>query len=104
MTVEEAVQLVIQAGAIGRDTEALVLDMGTPVRIADVARQLIAHSERPIKIEYTGLRPGEKLHEVLFAEGEIGVVGEHPLITHVAVEPLDPANAHRVATGLTRSA
>jgi FlaA1/EpsC-like NDP-sugar epimerase len=48
MTVEEAVELVIQAGAIGRDGEALVLDMGAPVRIADVASQMAAKSSRPI--------------------------------------------------------
>ncbi len=92
MTVEEAVQLVIQAGAIGNDGEALVLDMGTPVRIDDVARQLIAAADRPIQIEYTGLRPGEKMHEVLLSHDEIGVTASHPLITHVPVPPLDPAD------------
>ena len=57
MTVEEAVQLVIQAGAVGRDGEALVLDMGEPVRIDDVARRLIAEADRPIEIVYTGPAP-----------------------------------------------
>ena len=70
MTVEEAVQLVIQAGAIGRDGEALVLDMGEPVRIADVARRLAASRSPELAIVYTGLRPGEKLHEVLFCDSE----------------------------------
>src|SRR5205823_15011859 len=70
MTVEEAVQLVIQAGAIGRDGEVLVLDMGEPVRIANVAHRLAARSERDVKIHYTGLRGGEKLHEVLLGSGE----------------------------------
>ena len=70
MTVEEAVQLVIQAGAIGRSGEAMVLDMGEPVRIADVARRLADQADRPIEITYTGLRPGEKLHEVLQGCGE----------------------------------
>ena len=83
MTVEEAVQLVIQAGAIGRDGEALVLDMGEPVRIADVARRLVAESDRPIEIVYTGLRPGEKLHEVLLGADEIDGRPAHPLISHV---------------------
>ena len=69
MTVEEAVQLVIQAGAVGRPGEALVLDMGEPVRIADVASRLIEQTDRAIDIEYTGLRPGEKLHEVLLEHG-----------------------------------
>ena len=62
MTIPEAVQLVIQAGAFGRDGEALVLDMGQPVKIVDVAKRLAAQSERPIKVVYTGLREGEKLH------------------------------------------
>ena len=71
MTIEEACQLVIQAGAIGRPGEALVLDMGEPVRIVDVAHQLIQQSAaRPVEIEFTGLREGEKLHEELFGDGE----------------------------------
>ncbi len=88
MTVEEAVQLVIQAGAVGSAGEALVLDMGEPVRIADVAKRLAARSHRPIEIVYTGLRRGEKLHEVLLGEGEIDVRPSHPLISHVPVPPI----------------
>lgn len=65
MTVEEAVELVIQAGAVGRDGEVLVLDMGEPVRISEVASQMVAASGQPIEIVYTGLRPGEKLTEEL---------------------------------------
>jgi FlaA1/EpsC-like NDP-sugar epimerase len=92
MTVEEAVQLVIQAGAVGRDGEALVLDMGEPVRIDDVARRLIAESDRPIEVVYTGLREGEKLHEVLFGPGEQGTSPCHPRISHVPVPPLSRGN------------
>jgi FlaA1/EpsC-like NDP-sugar epimerase len=66
MTVEEAVQLVIQAGAIGRNGEALVLDMGEPVRISDVASRLAGMSNRPIEVTFTGLRPGEKQREVMW--------------------------------------
>jgi FlaA1/EpsC-like NDP-sugar epimerase len=91
MTVEEAVELVIQAGAIGRPGEALVLDMGEPVRIADVARRLAAQAPRPVEIVYTGLRPGEKMHEVLFGKGEFDERPIHELISHVRVPPLDPA-------------
>jgi FlaA1/EpsC-like NDP-sugar epimerase len=91
MTVEEAVQLVIQAGAVGRDGEALVLDMGQPVRIDDVARRLIAEADRPIEIVYTGLRAGEKLHEILFAAGEANLRPRHPGISHVRVPPLSLA-------------
>ncbi|MGH3365753.1 MAG: polysaccharide biosynthesis protein, partial [Nocardioidaceae bacterium] len=89
MTVQEAVQLVIQAAAIGSDGEALLLDMGDPVRIEDVARQLIDQAPVPIEIHYTGLRVGEKLHEDLFGVGEPDVRPAHPLISHVRVPPLD---------------
>lgn len=90
MTVEEAVQLAVQAGAIGRDGEALVLDMGEPVRIDDVARRLIEDSGRRIRIEYTGLRPGEKLHEVLLGHSEVEQRPLHAAIGHVSVPVLDP--------------
>ncbi|MFE9691801.1 polysaccharide biosynthesis protein [Micromonospora sp. NPDC005806] len=90
MTVQEAVRLVLQAAAIGRDGEALVLDMGKPVRIDDVARQLAAQAPGPAQIVYTGLRPGEKLHEELFGTGEADVRPLHPLISHVTVPALDP--------------
>jgi FlaA1/EpsC-like NDP-sugar epimerase len=89
MTVDEAVQLVIQAGAIGRSGEALVLDMGEPVRIADVARQLAAMAGQHIDIEYTGLRPGEKMHEDLWGADERDERPVHPLISHVAVPPIE---------------
>ncbi len=88
MTVEEAVQLVIQAAAIGSDGEALVLDMGEPVRIDDVARRLAAEAERPVDVVYTGLRQGEKLNEVLLGVNEEDRRPAHPLISHVPVPPL----------------
>lgn len=89
MTVEEAVELVIQAGAIGAPGEVLVLDMGEPVRIADVAERLASQRPDAPPIVYTGLRPGEKLHEVLLGEGEDDERPVHPLISHVPVPPLD---------------
>ena len=88
MTVHEAVQLVIQAAAIGRDGEALVLDMGEPVKIIDVARHLIDQSNQRIDIVYTGLKPGEKLHEVLFGADEADYRPVHPLVSHVPVTPV----------------
>jgi FlaA1/EpsC-like NDP-sugar epimerase len=91
MTIEEACQLVIQAGAMGYNGEVMVLDMGEPVRIADLARRLIAEADRPVQIEYTGLRPGEKMHEVLFSPDEQAVLSEHPLISRVEVPPVHPA-------------
>ncbi len=93
MTVEEAVQLVIQAGAFGSDGDVFVLDMGEPVRIADLARQLVDQSpdRDRIKIVFTGLRQGEKLREDLLGHHEIGVRAEHPLITRVPVPTIEPA-------------
>jgi FlaA1/EpsC-like NDP-sugar epimerase len=85
MTISEAVQLVIQAGAIGQSGEALVLDMGTPVSIYEVAKQLVANSGKPIDIEIVGLRAGEKVHEELFGDGEADIRPSHPLISHVQV-------------------
>ena len=89
MTIPESVELVIQAGAIGGPGEVLILDMGSPIRIDDVARMLIHESGRDIEITYTGLRPGEKLHEELFGDGEIDVRPVHPLISHAPVPPID---------------
>ncbi|MCX6535311.1 MAG: nucleoside-diphosphate sugar epimerase/dehydratase [Actinobacteria bacterium] len=89
MTISEAVQLVVQAGAIGRTGEVLVLDMGKPVNIHDVAEQLVKNSGKPIKIEVVGLRVGEKVHEELFAEGETDERPRHPLISHVAAKPIN---------------
>jgi FlaA1/EpsC-like NDP-sugar epimerase len=90
MTVQEAVQLVIQAAVIGRDGEALVLEMGTQVRIADVAQQVARQSSPPVDIVYTGLRDGEKLHEELFGDGEHDLRPLHPLISHVRIAAIDP--------------
>jgi FlaA1/EpsC-like NDP-sugar epimerase len=98
MTVQEAVQLVIQAGAVGSPGEALVLDMGEPVRIVDVARRLVAQSDRPIEIVFTGLRPGEKLHEVLMGQAEIDERHAHPLISHCQVPPLAPLSLEPLGT------
>ncbi len=74
MTIPEAVQLVMQAGALGEGGEIFMLDMGEPVKIVDLARDLIELSGleegRDLDIEFTGLRPGEKLFEEMFLEGE----------------------------------
>ncbi|HUY50780.1 MAG TPA: nucleoside-diphosphate sugar epimerase/dehydratase [Streptosporangiaceae bacterium] len=90
MTADEAVQLVLQAAMVGVDGEVLVLDMGEPVRIADIARRLAAGSTRQVDIVFTGLRPGEKLTEDLLGEGEVGCRTHHPLIRHALVPPLSP--------------
>jgi FlaA1/EpsC-like NDP-sugar epimerase len=88
MTIPEAVQLVLQAAAIGNDGEVLVLDMGEPVRIADVAAYLIHQSGQDIPILFTGLRPGEKLNEDLLGDGEVDERPNHDLISQVPVEPM----------------
>ena len=91
MTIPEACELVLQAGAIGRPGDVLVLDMGQPVKIIDVAERLIAESGRDdIQIKFTGLRSGEKLDEVLFSALESGQPSAHPLISKVAVPAIDP--------------
>jgi FlaA1/EpsC-like NDP-sugar epimerase len=92
MTVTEAVHLVIAAGGIGASGEVLVLDMGQPIRIDEVARRVSETSPTPIV--YTGLRPGEKLHEQLFGHGEVDERPVHPLISHVAAPPLSPVAAY----------
>ncbi len=93
MTIPEACQLVIQAGAIGERGQVLVLNMGEPVRILDMAKRLIRDSGKDIEVRITGLREGEKLHEVLFSGAEKSTPSQHPLISSVWVEPRDPAEA-----------
>jgi FlaA1/EpsC-like NDP-sugar epimerase len=81
MSIPEAAQLVMQAALMGRGGEIYVLDMGEPVRIADLARDLIrlsGFSEDDIRIQYTGLRPGEKLYEEPLADAEKTLPTPHP--------------------------
>ena len=83
MTIPEAVQLVLQAGVMGRGGEVFVLDMGKPVRVLDLARDLIRLSglgEDDVEIRFTGMRPGEKLYEELFFDEENAEPTEHPKV------------------------
>lgn len=92
MLIPEACQLVLQAAGMGHDGQVMVLNMGTPVRIVDVAQSLIEMSGRSdVSIQYTGLRPGEKLSEILFTEGEEHRATGHELVSTVLVPPLQPA-------------
>jgi FlaA1/EpsC-like NDP-sugar epimerase len=93
MSIPEASQLVLEAAAMGQGGEIFVLDMGDPVRIADLARDMIrlsGHSEDEIRIVYTGLRPGEKLYEELLSDGEHTGPTYHPKL-RIAKARLVPA-------------
>ena len=95
MTIPEAAALVIQAGAIGGRGQIFVLDMGEPIRILDLARNMISLSgrdpDRDVEIRFIGARPGEKVHEELFAEGETWHPTTHSKILALDVDPIDPA-------------
>lgn len=95
MTIPEAVSLVVQAGAIGEQGHIYVLDMGEPVRIVDLARNMILLSgrepERDIAIEFVGVRPGEKLHEELWSSDETVSATVHPKIKLVTRPQIDAA-------------
>ena len=89
MTIPEAVHLVLQAAVIGEHGETLILDMGNPVKILDVAKQMIEKSGREIEIIFTGLRSGEKLNEKLFSADEQSEKRQHPLISHTRIHQSD---------------
>lgn len=91
MTIPEACELVVQAGAIGEDGQVMILDMGDPVRILDVAHRMIEMSGREVEIVFTGLRHGEKLHEDLFSVDEQAESPQHPRISHAPVLEITPA-------------
>jgi FlaA1/EpsC-like NDP-sugar epimerase len=94
MTIPEAVQLIVQAGAIGGRGRVYVLDMGEPVRIVDLAEKMIRLSGKEpgteIAIEYIGPAPGEKLHEELVGAGETASPSAHPKIDLISRPPIDP--------------
>jgi FlaA1/EpsC-like NDP-sugar epimerase len=93
MTIPEAVSLVVQAGAIGGRGQVYVLDMGEPVQILELARNMIRLSgkepETEIPILFVGVRPGEKLHEELWTAGETVGPTSHPKILRAARPPID---------------
>jgi FlaA1/EpsC-like NDP-sugar epimerase len=103
MTIPEASQLVLQAGAMGQGGEIFILDMGEPVRIADLARDLITLSGLTpgvdVEVRFSGVRPGEKLFEELSVDDEAAEKTRHPKIFVGRQRPCDPA---RIAGGIER--
>jgi FlaA1/EpsC-like NDP-sugar epimerase len=100
MTIPEAVQLVLQAGSLGKGGELFVLDMGEPVKIADLARDLIRLSGLEegvdVEIKYTGMRPGEKLYEeLLFGDEDVGET-THPKVIRVLADEPDASFESRI--------
>jgi FlaA1/EpsC-like NDP-sugar epimerase len=93
MTIPEAVSLIVQAGAIGGRGQVFVLDMGEPVKIVDLARNMIRLSgkepETDIAIEFIGPKPGEKLHEELWNQGEKVAPTSHPKLMRATRKPID---------------
>jgi FlaA1/EpsC-like NDP-sugar epimerase len=92
MSIPEAAQLVMQAGLMGKGGEIFVLDMGEPVKIVDLARDMIKLSgfqENEIDIKFTGLRPGEKLYEELIADGEDSIPTKHKKVRAAKARKFD---------------
>ena len=107
MSVPEAVQLVMQAGLSSQGGEIVVLDMGEPVKIADLARDMIRLSgfdENDIKIVFTGLRPGEKLYEEVLAADENSLPTPHPKLRIAKARPALPDLPDQLAPWLARTA
>jgi FlaA1/EpsC-like NDP-sugar epimerase len=110
MTIPEAVQLILQAATIGAGGETFILEMGEPVKIVDLARQMIRLSgfepDEDIAIEFSGLRPGEKLHEELVADGEERTTTPHDRIRVLVAQGAPPPLAEwlaRVEDGVAAS-
>ena len=92
MSIPEAAQLVLQAAAMGQGGEIFVLDMGEPVKIVEMARKMIhlcGYTDDDIRIEFTGLRPGEKLYEELLADSEHTRQTQHPKLRIAQARPVD---------------
>jgi FlaA1/EpsC-like NDP-sugar epimerase len=108
MSIEEAAQLILQAGAMGSGGEIFILKMGSPVKIVKLAHDLIKllghEPEKEIKIQFTGLRPGEKLYEELITEGEGIVPTKHEKIMVLQGDGKPKQEIEELLTRLARTA
>ena len=107
MSIPEAAQLVMQAGYMGKGGEIFVLDMGEPVKIVDLAKDLIrlsGLSEDEIKIEFSGLRPGEKLYEELLADNEHTLITPHPKLRIAQARIVSTAEYQTMLTWISSAA
>lgn len=105
MLISEACSLVLEAATIGRGGEIFVFDMGSPVRIVDLAKKMIHLSGRHnVGIEFTGLRPGEKLYEEVLSDKEKVLPTRHPLISIARVRQVNFANISRLVNSLIDTA
>jgi FlaA1/EpsC-like NDP-sugar epimerase len=105
MSIPEAAQLVLQAAGMGRGGEVFVLDMGEPLKVVDVARNLIrlsGYSADQIPIVFTGLRPGEKLYEELLADSETTRETHHPKLRIARISPADHERVVAILSWLER--
>jgi FlaA1/EpsC-like NDP-sugar epimerase len=94
MTIPEAVSLILQAGAMADDYATYVLEMGRPVRITELANKMIEIMGAPdVQIKFVGLRPGEKLKEELFGDGERSTATDHPMVFKLLAEGASPSAA-----------
>ncbi|MDE6022165.1 MAG: polysaccharide biosynthesis protein, partial [Muribaculaceae bacterium] len=105
MLIPEACRLVIEAGTMGNGGEIYVFDMGNPVRIADLAKRMIMLSgAKDIRIEFTGLRDGEKLYEEVLNDAEVTLPTFHPKIKIAKVREYDFAEVDKAIAGLIADA
>lgn len=107
MTIPEASQLVLEAGAMGEGGEIFLFDMGEPVRIADLALKMVQLSglkpDEDIEIQFTGLRPGEKLYEELLSTKENSIETHHPKITKAKVREYEFTKVEKEISALISS-
>ena len=108
MTIPEAAQLVLQASGMGKNNQVFLLDMGEPVRIVDLARDLIRLSglepDVDIRIEFSGIRPGERLSEILLTANERTLVTTHEKILIAQTEGAEHDALHRTIHRLQKAA